>query len=90
MRKSFCLQSVSSFKEINRAPTNNSPAKNLWTFNKDQRFSNQKVYCDKIYDLQGLKPKKYGIGIGKGSKSDFTKDLTVSPSASRYLRKSFF
>jgi hypothetical protein len=37
-----------------------------------------------------MKPKKYGIGIGKGQKSDFTRDLTISPSATRYTRKSFF
>ena len=35
MRKSFCLDSISSFKDINGSPLNKSVSKNLWSFAKD-------------------------------------------------------
>jgi hypothetical protein len=90
MRKSFCLDSVSSFKEINQSPLNRSTSKNLWSFGKDDRFQKERVYCDRIYEIGGMRPSKYGVSIGKGSKSDFTKDKTVSPASSKYFRSSFF
>ena len=46
--------------------------------------------CDRIYELPSLRPSKYGVGIVRGNKSDFTRDKTVSPPASRYTRMSFF
>ncbi len=82
MRKSFCLDSVSSFKDVNQNPLNRSTSKNLWTFSKEDRFPKEKVYCDRIYDINGMHPHKYGVDIGKGSKSDFTKDKTCSPGSS--------
>lgn len=90
MRKSFCLDSVSSFRDINQSPLNRSTSKNLWSFSKDNRFQKEKVYCDRIYEVGGMRPSKYGVSIGKGTKSDFTKDRTASPGASKYFRSSFF
>lgn len=90
MRKSFCLDSVSSFKDINASPLNRSTSKNLWSFAKDARFHQDKVYCDKIYDTNGMRPHRYGVSIGKGNKSDFTKDLTASPGSSKYFKASLF
>ena len=90
MRKSFCLDSVSSFKDIARSPVNRSTSKHLWSFSKESRFPQEKVYCDNIYEIGGLRPHRYGVSIGKGSKSDFTKDLTVSPGSSKYPISSFF
>lgn len=90
MKDKFCLTSVSSFQEIRHNPINNSKAKFLWSFPKDDRFHETRPYCDNIYDLGGLRPNKNGVSLGKGSKYDFTKDPTASPGASRYLQRSFF
>ncbi len=90
MRKSFCLKSVASSKQISENQLNRSPSKSLFSFPKDTRFKNEMSACDKMYNLPSLKPSKYGVSIGKGHKSDFTKDLTISPPASRYSRISFF
>jgi hypothetical protein len=90
MRKSFCLDSTSSFKDINQSPVNKSTSKHLWSFTKESRFPQEKVYCDRMYNIDGLKPHKYGVSIGKGTKSDFTKDKSVSPGSSKYPRTSFF
>jgi hypothetical protein len=35
-----------------------------------------------------MKTRRPGIGIGRGFKSDFTKDLTCSPGSARYTIKS--
>lgn len=45
--------------------------------------------CDSIYNIPTTFRKK-GAGIGYGNKSDFTKDLTSSPSASKYMLKTIF
>lgn len=90
MRKSFCLNSVSSSKQINKSPLNTSTSKNLYSFSKESRFKQETIACDRIYELPSLRPSKYGVGIGRGHKSDFTRDKTVSPPASRYTRLSFF
>jgi len=34
--------------------------------------------------------RRSGVGIGYGKKSDFTKDLTVSPGATKYQIKTIF
>jgi hypothetical protein len=40
--------------------------------------------CDKIYDLGTFVKAKKGAGIGYGTKSDFTEDLTCSPASTKY------
>lgn len=45
--------------------------------------------CDTIYNLPSPMKKK-GMGIGYGNKSDFTKDLTSSPAATRYRLDTVF
>lgn len=89
MKDKFCLTSVMSFNDVNRYPVNNSTSKNLWSFGKDHRFHKEKVLCDSFYELNQMKPNKYGVSIGKGKKLDFTKDYTVSPASTRYQIKSF-
>ena len=45
--------------------------------------------CDSIYNLPTTF-RRTGAGIGYGRKSDFTKDLTVSPASSKYHLKTIF
>ena len=45
--------------------------------------------CDTIYNIPSPMKKK-GMGIGYGMKSDFTKDLTSSPGATRYRLDTVF
>lgn len=84
------LNSATTFTDINKNPLNTSISKNLWSFAKDDRFHKIRVYCDSIYNISGMKPSKYGVSFGKGHKSDFTKDQTVSPAVTTYLRRTFF
>ncbi len=90
MKDSYCLKSVTTFRDIHLNPLNTSTSKNLWSFAKDERFARMKTYCDNLYNIDGLHPSRYGVSIGKGKKSDFTKDLTASPGATRYEVRSFF
>jgi hypothetical protein len=63
-----------------------------------QRFTIQKTIgivtihsfsCDNIYNIPSPMKKK-GTAIGYGNKSDFTKDLTASPGATRYRLDTLF
>jgi hypothetical protein len=51
----------------------------------DPSYSNLLPYqsCDNIYNIPSLTKKK-NVGIGYGKKSDFTRDLTCSPGATKY------
>lgn len=84
------MNSVASSKQINNSPLNTSQSKNLYSFPKESRFKHETIACDRMYELPSLHPSKYGVGIGRGNKSDFTRDRTVSPPVSKYTRMSFF
>lgn len=58
---------------------------------KDPSFSNRlfNPSCDTIYNIPSPLKKK-GSGIGYGNKSDFTKDLTCSPGATKYRLDTVF
>lgn len=43
MRSSFCLDSVSSARQINLSPLNTSSSKQLFSFSKDSRFKQPPV-----------------------------------------------
>lgn len=43
MRSSYCLDSVSSARQISLSPLNNSSSKQLYAFSKDQRFKKSNV-----------------------------------------------
>jgi len=89
MRSSFILKSVSSVEDISRSQLNTSRSKNLYSFSKDSRFKRPIVYCDTIYNIPSPMKKK-GTAIGYGKKSDFTKDLTCSPGATKYQLNTLF
>lgn len=38
MKSTFCIDSVASFNDINKASTNNSKTKQTFSFSKSQRF----------------------------------------------------
>ena len=52
------------------------------------KFNNSS--CDSIYDKPSVFNSKKGAGIGYGKKTDFTKDMTVSPGSTKYYIKTLF
>lgn len=55
MKEKFCIASVSSFKDINMASTNNSKTKQTFSFNKTPRFEKiQPVYMSDNVDVINL------------------------------------
>lgn len=38
MKNSFCIESVSTFREINESPLNRSLTKSVYSFSRDKRF----------------------------------------------------
>ncbi|CAD8109883.1 unnamed protein product [Paramecium primaurelia] len=77
---------VSTCQQICGSPLNHSTAKNLWTFSKSDRFGNlaNPVNCGKaFYDLPTQIDKR-SAGIGKGTKTDFTKVAFTTPSPQQY------
>jgi hypothetical protein len=89
MKSEYCLKSVTSFADVNKNPLNTSISKNLWSFAKDERFKKSKVYCENIYNISGIAPSKYGVSIGKGNKSDFTKNTAASAASMTHFARSF-
>lgn len=60
------------------------------TLQKTQHLvTHASLSCDSIYNISSTM-RRSGVGIGYGKKSDFTKDLTVSPGATKYQIKTIF
>jgi hypothetical protein len=98
MRSQFCIGSTASFEKINKALTNRSATKQTFSFSKSNRFDDAKpAYIDlhfrcplNTYNGDFIKRKPSATGIGYGTRSDFTKCLSVSPASGKYNLKSFW
>ena len=88
---------ISNCYEICNAPTNQSSAKMLYSFPKQQRFVRRRqiLYflfnhrCDKFYDIKGTGSNR-SASFGYGTKYDFTKEAPHSPPANTYNLKDEF
>ena len=91
MKGKYCLDSVVPFSGINHSQTNRSSTKQTFSFSKSPRFDSSRGTCPvNTYDGRPILRENSGTAMGYGSKSDFTKTLTVSPRSTQYEIRSLF
>lgn len=67
-----CVDAVAILK----SPHNTSTAKNHWSFSKDSRFKDSKLYCETFYNIPDTKSDRkagklsFKKGFGYGKKTD--------------------
>lgn len=76
--------SLVSHEEVQRHPTNNSPAKISFRFSKTKRFIDNNPECPVAYYANESQLSKKRASIGSGKKYDFTIDWAKTPSSSEY------
>lgn len=81
--------SITPSDNIRNHPVNNSTSKEIHAFSKSKRFLSPNPECPNAFYSFDSQLSNRKAGLGYGNKSDFTKDLTVSPPATKYQIKTF-
>lgn len=74
---------------IRKHPANNSTSKEIHAFSKSKRFPAPNPECPTAFYAYDSQLSNRKASFGYGTKSDFTRTLTVSPPATKYELKSF-
>lgn len=81
---------MSSHEEIQKHPTNNSPAKISFRFSQTKRFKDNNPECPVAFYTYSTQLSKRKSSIGSGQKSDFTKDQAKTPGSTQYNPDSYY
>lgn len=81
--------SITPSEHIRNHPANTSISKEVHAFTKTQRFISPNPECSNVSYTYNSHLSNRKIGFGYGTKSDFTRTLTVSPPATKYQLKTF-
>jgi hypothetical protein len=81
--------SITPSDAVRKHPTNTSTSKEIHIFSKSKRFIPPNPECPTAFYAYDSQLSDRKAGFGYGTKSDFTRTLTVSPPATKYELKTF-
>jgi hypothetical protein len=81
--------SITPSDVIRKHPTNTSTSKEIHVFSKSKRFVSPNPECPNAFYTCNSQLSNRKAGFGYGTRSNFTRTLTVSPPATKYSLNSF-